>query len=198
MLTLAFDTATEVATIALLEGDDVLGERRTVAKRVLADAQTILDRAARAIGDVDRIVVGVGPGSFTSIRIGIAAARGLALALGIPAAGVSTLDALACGAPNVFPVIDARRREVFVSGPAAVEPARLAVPTGALCVGDGAVRYRDVLEALGGVVPPDDSDLHVPWARFHATLAGRFGSFGDAEQVEPVYVREPDAAHLFG
>jgi hypothetical protein len=52
-----------------------------------------------------------------------------------------------------------------------------------------------VLEGLGAVVPPDDSDLHVPWARLHAALAR---DFGDAERVEPVYAREPDAVRLYG
>ena len=57
-------------------------------------------------------------------------------------------------------------------------------------MGDGAVRYRDVLEAAGAVVPPDDSELHLPRARFHAALAG---DGRPAELVEPLYVREPDA-----
>jgi hypothetical protein len=57
-------------------------------------------------------------------------------------------------------------------------------------VGDGAVQYRARIEAAGGVVPPDDSELHVPRARFHAQLAGEGGP---AEQVEPVYLRIPDA-----
>jgi hypothetical protein len=57
-------------------------------------------------------------------------------------------------------------------------------------VGDGAVRYRDTIEDAGGAVPPDDSELHIPRARFHAGLAGEGGP---AELVEPVYVRAPDA-----
>jgi hypothetical protein len=64
------------------------------------------------------------------------------------------------------------------------------VDRGGTYVGDGAVRYRATIEAAGGVVPPDDSDLHVPRARFHAVLAGEGGP---AELVEPVYVRAPDA-----
>jgi hypothetical protein len=61
---------------------------------------------------------------------------------------------------------------------------------GRVCVGDGAVRYREVLEAAGAEVPPDDSDLHVPRAAVHARLAE---TFGPAELVEPIYVRAPDA-----
>ena len=64
------------------------------------------------------------------------------------------------------------------------------LPPGSICIGDGAARYRDVLAERGGEVPPDDSELHVPRASLHASLAS---SFGPADEVEPVYVREPDA-----
>src|SRR5437879_4177312 len=114
MLTLAFDTATDVATSALVREGDVLGERSSRAVTVLADADELLREAGFAPTDLDLIAVGVGPGSFTGLRIGLAAARGLALALDLPVAGVSTLAALAAGAPDAVPVIDARRREVFV------------------------------------------------------------------------------------
>lgn len=192
MLTLALDTATDVATVALVEDARVLGERRSRAVRVLADAYELLAAAGRQPSDLDRLVVGTGPGSFTGTRIGLAAARGLALSLDLPTAGVSTLAALAAGAPGAMPVIDARRREVFALAPEPVctRPAELGVPPGTVCVGDGAVRYRAILEDAGAQVPPDESDLHVPWARFHAALAT---GFGPAELVEPIYLRVPDA-----
>jgi tRNA A37 threonylcarbamoyladenosine modification protein TsaB len=117
-------------------------------------------------------------------------ARGLALSLGLPVAGVSTLAALAAGAEGAFPVVDARRGEVFVPGPLAVTPDELVIPVGSVLVGDGACRYRDLLVARGAEVPPADSVLHVPRAALHASLAT---GFGPAEDVEPVYVREPDA-----
>ena len=189
MLILAFDTATDVATSALVSDGEVLGERTSRAVTLLEDVDALLRQAGTQTRDIEALAVGIGPGSFTGIRIGLSTARGLALALGVPVAGVSTLDALAEGAPGALPVIDARRREVFVPG-RVLAPGDLEVETGTLCVGSGAVRYRDVLEARGAEIPPDGDERHVPRARFHARL-GR--GFGPAEEVEPLYVRLPDA-----
>jgi tRNA threonylcarbamoyladenosine biosynthesis protein TsaB len=192
MLILAFDTATDRATSALVQDGEVLGERVSAASRVLADADELIREAGLEDADVTHLAVGTGPGSFTGIRIGLAAARGVSFALGIPVAGVSTLDALAAGVPGAVPVIDARRREVFtlLDGPQCLAPGDLEVEPGALCVGDGAVRYREILEEKGADVPPDDSPLHIPWARYHAALAR---DYGDAAAVEPLYLRLPDA-----
>jgi len=190
VLTLAFDTATRVATAALVQDGTVLGERVSRAVSVLEDADELLREAGAAPGDLTALAVGTGPGSFTGLRLGLAAARGLAFALDLPVAGVSTLRALEAGAPGAVPVIDAGRREVFtlcdgqplVCAPQEVEPG--------LCVGDGALRYRTVLEERGAEVPPDDDERHLPRARFHAQLAE---AFGPAEEVEPLYLRLPDA-----
>jgi tRNA threonylcarbamoyl adenosine modification protein YeaZ len=200
MLTLAFDTATSVATSALVEDGRVLGERVGLPGRLLEDVNELLVGADAQPTELRRIVAGTGPGSFTSLRMGLAAARALALALDLEVAGVSTLAALASGAPGALPVIDARRREVFtlVDGdPVAIDPKGLSnsLLQGRICVGDGAVRYREVLEAGGAEVPPDDSELHVPRAVLHARLAR---DFGPAELVEPIYVRAPDADRVLG
>lgn len=189
MLVLAFDTATDVATSALVDDGEVLGERASVAKTLLEDVDALLRAASAQAADLDALVIGTGPGSFTSTRIGLATARGLALALGIEGAGVSTIDALAAGADGAVPVIDARRGEVFVPGIRAVAPADVDA-AGRLCVGDGALRYREVLEANGAEIPPGDDPRHRPRAVFHARLAT---SFGPVEEIEPIYGRVPDA-----
>ena len=190
MLVLAFDTATDVATSALLRDGVVLGERAGVAHALLVDVDGLMSAAGVAPTDLEALVVGTGPGSFTSTRIGLSVARGVGLALGIPGAGVSTLAALATAHPGGYPIVDARRREVFVTGPRAVSPDDLDLEPGAVCVGNGAVRYRQTLERMGAVVPPDEDELHVPHARLHAALAS---DYGPMEAIEPIYVRVPDA-----
>ena len=193
MLTLAFDTATEVATSALVDDGEVLGERLSRAQTLLEDVDALLRQGGAHPSDLGALAVGIGPGSFTGVRIGLAAARGLAVALDLPGAGVSTLDALAAGAPGAMPVIDARRREIFalVDGePRVLEPADLRVADGTVCIGNGAVRYRTLLEEKGAIVPPDGDERHLPRARFHAQLAG---DLGPVEAIEPLYLRLPDA-----
>ena len=193
MLILAFDTATDRATSALVGDGEVLGERVSRAATLLEDVDALLRQASAQASEVDALAVGTGPGSFTGTRIGLAVAHGLGLALALPAAGVSTLDALAAGAPGAMPVIDAKRREIFVPGPRVLAPAELAPAPGTVCVGDGALRWRDLLEQAGAEVPPDDDERHLPRARFHAGLAR---DFGPAELLEPIYVRVPDAREV--
>jgi tRNA threonylcarbamoyladenosine biosynthesis protein TsaB len=192
VLILAFDTATDVATSALVWDGEVLGELSSRPVAVLETLDALLRRGGVRDSQVEGLVVGTGPGSFTGLRMGLATARTLAFSLDIGLAGVSTLDALAAGAPDATPVIDARRREVFAllgDRPVVVAPAELPVEPGRSYLGDGAVRYRETLEDSGGVVPPDDSELHVPRARFHALLAR---DFGRPELVQPMYLRVPD------
>ena len=192
-LVLAFDTATTVATCALARDGELLGERASTTPRFLEVVDALLREGDVEPGDLGALVVGTGPGSFTGVRIGLAAARGLALGLGVPVAGVTTLAALAEATPGAVPVIDARRREIFtlVGGePRCLAPDELAIEPGSICVGDGAVRYRSVLEARGAEIPDDRSEVHLPRARFHVRLARQFGP---VDRVQPVYLRVPDA-----
>ncbi len=193
---LSFDTATDVATACVSSDGEVLGESATTgrsvgAQRLLDDVHGLLERAGLAPGDVGMVVAGTGPGTFTGLRIGLATARALGFALDVPVRGVSTLAALRHPDEVDVACIDARRGEVFCAGPGieprAIEPAALAalLPAGATVAGDGAVRYRDVLE--GARIPPDDSPLHVPHARHHAALHVGAGP------PEPCYLRAPDA-----
>jgi len=193
VLTLAFDTATSVATSALVDGDELLGERVSRAQTLLEDVDALLRQGGAHPSELDRLAVGVGPGSFTGVRIGLAVARGLALSLDLPGSGVSTLAALAAGAPNALPVVDAKRREVFtlIDGePRVLTPQELPLEESTVCVGDGARRYRTLLEGRGAVVPPDEDERHLPRARFHAALAGEPGL---VDELEPLYLRVPDA-----
>jgi tRNA threonylcarbamoyladenosine biosynthesis protein TsaB len=192
MLIVAFDTATDVATSALVWDGEVLGELASRPVSVLEDVDALLRRGGVRDSQLEGIVVGIGPGSFTGLRMGLATARALAFSLDLPMAGVSTLEALEAGAPGATPVVDARRREVFAlvdGAPVVLKPAELPVVVGGIYVGDGALRYRETIEAAGGSVPPADSELHLPRARFHAELASEFGL---PELVQPMYLRIPD------
>jgi tRNA threonylcarbamoyladenosine biosynthesis protein TsaB len=179
MTILAFDTATSFGAVCGLASGAAAREPRA------GDLLAAVDALVEDPRTIEAIVVGRGPGSFTSIRIGLAIARALALALDVPVAGASTLEAFAGGVP----VIDARRGEVFTTGPRVCGPEELDV-AGRRLVGDGAVRYRELFEAAGATIPPDDDPAHLPDPQL---LLEHAGPFGDAGLVEPLYVREPDA-----
>jgi len=209
------DTATPATvTGVLLPGGRVVeardepeeGSRGAHARRLLVLLERALGEAGVAWEEVDRIAVGVGPGGFTGLRIGIATARALAQARGLPLVPVSSLSALAQGAGVVAAVIDARRGEVFAAAwdgarelvaPAAMAPAALAERLLALdvpvqAVGDGAVRFREELEGAGVAVPVDGSAVH----RIAAAPLCRLGAVGEPaerDRLLPDYRREPDA-----
>jgi tRNA threonylcarbamoyladenosine biosynthesis protein TsaB len=176
---LAFDTSTSFGAVCALTPD-----RRAHTPRA-GDLLQAVDELVDDPAEIGRIVVGRGPGSFTSIRIGLAIARSLALTLDIPVAGASTLDGYSAGTP----VIDARRNEVFTNGPRVVRPEDLAVE-GQTLLGDGAIRYRTIFEAAGATIPADDDPVHRPDPLL---LVEHAGPFGPAAAVEPLYVRDPDA-----
>jgi tRNA threonylcarbamoyladenosine biosynthesis protein TsaB len=224
---LAFDTATSATAVALagsairqpaeLRDDPAPGARPRHAQALLPLARHLLEDEGLTFADVDRIVVGTGPGGFTGLRIGLATARALALGGGAELVGVSTLRALERPARTeaqpgqvVAAILDARRGEVFatacrdaqeVLAPAALTPDRLAQlareagagPGGRwLGVGDGAVRFREILEPAGIAIPADESPLH----RVSATVLAELGTLAEAvprAAVLPDYLRLPDA-----
>jgi tRNA threonylcarbamoyladenosine biosynthesis protein TsaB len=215
---LGLDTATSATTAAVWapggpaverRDDPPPGQRPGHAGRLLVLVEEALEAAGAGWDEVERIAVGVGPGGFTGLRLGIATARALAQARGLPLAGVSSLAALADGARAsaagrpLLTAIDARRGEVFAAAwndahqvlePVAIAPGELAARTapGTLAVGDGAVRFREELERAGAVVPPDGSPAH----RVSALAICRLGAEGeptDRDALLPDYRREPDA-----
>ncbi len=187
---------------------------RGASETLLPAVHAAFGLAGTDLSEVERILVGVGPGTFTGIRIALAAARALSLATGAALSRNSTLAALAAPAllgsaePEVLAVLDARRRQVFaqrfgddgargeISCSAPEElPAMLAAESvlaeeRTLIVGDGAVRYREALSGLGRV-PPDASPLHRVTAVGHVLSADLAPVH--AREVVPLYVREPDA-----
>jgi tRNA threonylcarbamoyladenosine biosynthesis protein TsaB len=222
MAVVGFDTATADTAVCAMRGGEVLYEellglgpdgspRHSTA--LLAE----VERAALAAGGweaVDRLAVGLGPGSFVGIRIGIATARGLAASTGLPLSGVCTLDLLGHALAELagperdsLAVLDARRGEVFAAlySPAAErrwEPlvaapvelaervAGLAIPP--LAAGSGAVRFRDELASLGVDVPEDADPVHRVAARHACALAEAAPGRCD-HGLEPIYLRAPDA-----
>ncbi len=124
MRVLALDTSTLAGSVALVEGDRTVAEslldiRLTHSERLMPAVDQLLREAGWRPGDLEGVAVATGPGSFTGLRIGVSAAKGLALALSIPVAVVPTLDAMAAALPfaewPVCPVLVARRDEVYVS-----------------------------------------------------------------------------------
>lgn len=221
---LGFDTATALTAVAVwAKGGRVVFERalgpmQGGRPRHAAALLPLIEAGAAATGGwerVGRIGVGIGPGTFTGLRIGVATARALSQALGKPLAPVSSLAALAAAIGEAhgaaarprLAVIDARRGEAFAAlhspagevvwGPVVVSPAQLAERVRALderplAAGDGALRFRQELEAAGAEVPPDEEPAHQLSARHVCRLAGGEDPVGP-EAVEPVYLRRPDA-----
>ena len=210
---LVIDTATSATVVGVAwEGrvverrhDPADGERPGHVTQVLALMEEALDEAGTELAALARIGVGVGPGSFTGLRIGIATARGLSHATGLELVPVSSLGALAvaAGPERVLAVLDARRGEAFTAvwedgtelvAPRTVAPEELhaAAAGAALAVGDGALRFRSHLEAAGVTVAPEGSKLHRVSAAGLARLLAEGRSVA-RDELLPQYVRSPDA-----
>jgi tRNA threonylcarbamoyladenosine biosynthesis protein TsaB len=199
VIVLAFDTATADTVVGLsgvgetveLRHEPVPGERPGHAEQLLPLCRTALEQAGIDWPQVDRIGVGVGPGTFTGLRIGVATARALAQSAGAEVAAVSSLRALAVNLDGSFPVIDARRGEAFVlveGEPRTATPDELAeLAAGRTAIGDGALLYADRLDDVAS-----DPGLHHLRGAALCALAQAAEPIG-RDDLLPDYVREPDA-----
>ncbi len=232
MNALGIETATETVGVAVraaagVEAELALTGRRRHVETLTPAVDHLLGLVGLVPGDLEVVAVDVGPGLFTGLRVGVAAAKGLAQALGIGVVGVTSLDILTAAAAAtasgrsglVLAAVDARRGEVFavlrqmgpdgtagdVVGPWLVSPTGLADELARFggeavhAVGDGALRYRDVLGAVPGVVvaaapafPPPAILLHLALCRLDAGEEPM-----EPGSVVPLYMREADARANF-
>lgn len=207
MLLLALDTATPAVTVALHDGTDVVAASSQVDARrhgelLLPAVDRVLAEAGTRLDAVTGIVVGIGPGPYTGLRVGLMTADTFGLALGVPVHGLCTLDGLAYAAEGAVqgPFVvatDARRKEVYwarydgprrrVTEPAVDRPADIAdVVAGLPAVGAGAVLYPDAFPDACG---PE----HVSAAALAALAAERLAAGEELEAPRPLYLRRPDA-----
>ncbi len=220
---LALDTATAVGSVALCAAEGIVVSRYfdvglQHSQRLFGEVEAALEAAGIDVGKVRAVAVAIGPGSFTGLRIGLSAAKGLCLAAAKDLVVVSTLEALAARLPfarlPVCSVLDARKREVYaalydtatgvpveVMPPRAIAPAQLVqerARTATIYTGDGATAYRDLLAANSAA-----QFAPLPCARPDAGTIGWLalsklekGQTADLASVEPDYLRSPDARPL--
>lgn len=219
---LGIDTSTAASAVCVERADGRRFETQEDPRALLgrpAHAAELMPRvheqlhaAGVGFGDLDAVAVGVGPGGFTGLRIGVATARAIAHAKRLPLRPVGSLAALAGGmeVPVALALIDARRDELFASLQVDGEERWPAFVTGIdtllerldvarrsglerpLAAGDGSLRFRDALESASIEVAPPESGRHVVRASQVCRLAARAPAVAP-ENVQPVYLRAPDA-----
>ena len=219
MLLLAFETSAKAASVALFDGEKLLGESYqntglTHSQTLLVMAQDLLKQCSKTPSDVQAVAVANGPGSFTGVRIGVAAAKGFAWGSEIPCYGVSTLEAMALGLGAyegiICPVMDARRSQVYnaLFDASQANLTRIA-PDRAISledlgaelknaekpiflVGDGSKLCYDTLkDTVPNLVMPAENRMHqravgVGLAALQAIAAGEAG---DGNALAPNYLR---------
>lgn len=211
------DTSTFTESIALVEGVRLIGERAQFrakghASGLHQDLDQLLKEAGWALEELDGFVCGLGPGSFTGMRVGLAAFKGLAYALGRPLCGVPTPRALLAGLrPGALALIDARRGEVYAEGPQLEAPRclkpealieLLAEAPPPLLIGEGALRFEALFKEAWPQVQIPPAAAHVPRASLLAPAAleqliaadsGSLSQLAELARLEPIYVRPSDA-----
>lgn len=221
MLILAIETATTAAAVALHDGSTVIAELtvsegRRHAETIVPAIEFLCARVQRRTGDVTAVAVDLGPGLFTGLRVGVATAKTIAMALGVPLFGEISLSLLAAqGArplETVAAVVDARRKELYAAvyslneagravevlepmvAPADVVRAALSAvcPAGTVVVGDGVARHRDVFADVRWLEAPP---RHPSAGTLAAAVVERIraGEQPSPEDLELVYLRAPDA-----
>ena len=217
MVTLALDTTTRTSSCALVvdtrvEGTWVGHPDQSPAAQLPGGLQVAIDEAGRRLEDLELLAVAVGPGSFTGLRVGIATMQGLAVVLGLPLIGVSSLDALAAhadpaGVGVVAAWVDAWRGEVYAGHyreGREVRPPIVALPDAALqelsgdviFVGNGGEAHRPHLTSWTGGTARFAADMQPALAATVARLAGVRAAAGERpspDAIAPVYVRRPDS-----
>lgn len=221
MVWLALETSTRLGSLAIGAGGELIAEcslsvRATHSETVLPELDRSLRRAGLRIEDVEAVIVGAGPGSFTGVRIATALAKGLCFARDLPLFAYSSLAAVAAGsgAARTCALFDARRNEVYAAtyqahdpvrpvwGPAAVpvdEVLRGLSPAEWAFAGEGATRYAELIEAAGGRVLP--AHLGIPRASALLWLMETDAAAGRVENPslwEPSYVRASGAERQAG
>lgn len=218
MRILAFDSASSGCSAAAWEDGRIRARRHEIMGRGQSEAllpmiQDTLSRADWGFSDVELFAVTVGPGAFTGIRIGLAAARALSLASGRPCLGVTTLEAVAEGVPeaeragtHVMAALDTKRSDLYAqvfdeglqplgsAGAVPMDALASMIPAGpsVVIVGDGADRAAHAL-AAGGLEPWLSAASGVPDAALVADIAGRRWRPGRTlEPPAPLYLRPPD------
>ncbi|MBS0332156.1 MAG: tRNA (adenosine(37)-N6)-threonylcarbamoyltransferase complex dimerization subunit type 1 TsaB [Proteobacteria bacterium] len=209
-MVLGLDTCLSACSVAVLDGERVLASAREVMdrghqERLAPMARDAMAQAGIGFEALERIAATVGPGSFTGLRVGVAFAKGLALALGLPAVGIGTLEALAAQAPSssagglVFPAIDARRGQLYLQ---AFEDGRALMAPDAVTAEIAAARIAELSRGRPFTLVGSGASLLAGFAPSAAVVAADGADARDVARLaqgrtpgplKPLYLRAPDA-----